>query len=261
MTRWEARFACGILFFLLLTINAVAGMTYDEYKRELAALQKREKNAKEQVASEQAHLESLKTQNTEIGGKIVGVRKETLFLLGVTEKDIDAAQSEIGSIRQQLETVEGLSPEEARNHAPDIEALVSRLSNMKKKSVFFIWKIRDLLLATEEIAVRVKALTSAAVASPSPEPASPVSVEAVQGTASAAGSYTVRIVSGKHESLFQIAGQDSVLGDPKKWKRLYDRNKEKIDKQYQMYLKRNPKAKYLHPEDLIFPGQVLEIPR
>jgi nucleoid-associated protein YgaU len=248
-----------MLLLLLLTISATAEITYNEYKKELAALQKREKNAKEQVASEQANIENLKSQNAEIAEKIMGVRKETLTLLDVTDGDIDAAQSEISSVRQQLENVAVLSAEEARNHARDVEMLESRLSNLKKKPVSFVRKIRDLLIAAEETAGRAKALASAPL--PSLSLATPASMEAAQKPASAAASYTVRIVTGKHESLFQIAGQDSVLGDPHKWKLLYDRNKEQIDKHYQMYLKRNPKAKYSHPEDLIFPGQVLEIPR
>jgi nucleoid-associated protein YgaU len=260
MTRWGAWIAYGVLLLLPLQISAAeAGMTYDQYEKELALLQKREKNAKEQVAGEQAHVESLKSQNSEIAQKIEGLRMETLALLGSTENDVAAVQAEIASLLRQLEAVADLSPEDARKRSGDIGAVESRLSALKQKPVSLLWKIRDLLLAAEQTAGRAKALASTP---PPPAPALiPAPVQTAQPPVSAAGVYTVRSVSGKHESLFQIAGHDSVLGDSKKWKILYDLNKEQINKQYQMYLKRNPNAKYLHPEDLIFPGQVLEIPR
>jgi len=259
MTKWGARVAEALLLLLPFSIVAAqVEMTYDQYEKELSALQKREKDAKEQVASEQARIESLKNQNAEIADRIIGTRKEALAVLGVSENDVIAAQTEIASIHQNLEPLAGLTPDEARNRGAEIESQQSRIAALKKKPVSLLWKIRDLTLAAEDLAQRVKAL--AAAPAPAPVPAVAPQETAKSPTAAAA-SYTVRLTPGKHESLFRIAGQDSVFGDPEKWKLLYERNKEKIDKQYQLYLKRNPKAKVLHPEDLIFPGQILEIPR
>jgi nucleoid-associated protein YgaU len=68
-------------------------------------------------------------------------------------------------------------------------------------------------------------------------------------------------VPGNRETLFQIAARDSIYGDPKKWILLYRSNQAKIDSRYQRYLKENPTKKYSRPEDLILPGQVLDVPR
>jgi hypothetical protein len=260
MTRRGARIACGIFFLLPLWIDATeVRMTYAQYEKELTALQNREKNAKEQVASEQARIENLKSQHADYDLKIAGVRQELFSILGITVSDCRAADSEIASIRRQLEAVLGLSPQEAKNLQGDVAVQESRIAKLQKKPVSFLWKIRDQLVEAQRIVERAKEHIASAMGAAAPPSDAQSSV--LQQSASALTSYTVQGSPGKHESLFEIAAHDSVFGDPGKWTLLYQLNKEKIDKQYQMYLKRNPKNKYLHPEDLIFPGQVLEIPR
>ena len=225
-------------------------MTYEKYEKERAALQQREKNAKEQIASEQGLIVNLKSQIADLAQKIITVKQEIYAILGITENDVIAAETEIAAVRQQLEFLSGFSPEDLRQRQKEIDAQQLRIAEQRKSPCFFIWKIRDQLLLVGQLLDQVKTHV-----------AQEVSIQRVQPAAPAATSYTVRDVPGNRETLFQIAGRDSIYGDPEKWKLLYRANQEKIDKQFQQYLKENPEKKYLHPEDLIFPGQVLEVPR
>ena len=257
MMRRGARIAWCVIFLLPFYANAVnEELTSEQYEKELASLQQREKNAKEQIASEQAQSENLKNQILDISEKIAAARKALYDILGITENDVTAANAEIASLRQQLEVLINLSPEEVRNRQKEIDAQQSRIAALKKMPISHLWKIRDQLPPAEQLLeqLKTKATFQAPVQATSPIPA------ATQASSSYT-TYTVRCIPGGHESLFQIAAKDSVYGDPKKWTLLYRSNKAKIDEQYQMYLKRNPEKKYLHPEDLIFPGQILDIPR
>ena len=228
-------------------------MTYEKYEKERAALQQREKNAKEQIASEQGLIVNLKSQIADLAQKIITVKQEIYAILGITENDVIAAETEIATVRQQLEFLSGFSPEDLRQRQKEIDAQQLRIAEQRKSPCFFIWKIRDQLLLVGQLLDQVKTHVAQEVSIQRVQPAAPA--------APAATSYTVRDVPGNRETLFQIAGRDSIYGDPEKWKLLYRANQEKIDKQFQQYLKENPEKKYLHPEDLIFPGQVLEVPR
>jgi nucleoid-associated protein YgaU len=75
-------------------------------------------------------------------------------------------------------------------------------------------------------------------------------------------SYAVRLVFHKRESLSRIAGYDFVYGDTARWHELYRANKSGIDGKYQRYKnRRGTDCRYGRAADLIFPGQVLDIPR
>jgi nucleoid-associated protein YgaU len=52
-----------------------------------------------------------------------------------------------------------------------------------------------------------------------------------------------------------------VYGDAAQWPRIYQANKAIIDEGYRRYVEKNPQTAFNNSEDLIFPGQKLEIPR
>jgi nucleoid-associated protein YgaU len=58
--------------------------------------------------------------------------------------------------------------------------------------------------------------------------------------------YEVRLIPGNRDCFWKIAGYDFVYGDPFKWKKLYEENKEKLPRP------NNP--------DLILPGMTITIP-
>ncbi len=253
MKTWIAIVSLCFVFSAPLYAASVE-MSYEQYEKELAALQLREKNAKEQIAGEQGQLEHLKTQIVDLEQKIVAVKQELFTVLGITENDAASAETEIASIRQQLEILSGLPLEELKKREKEIDVQQGRLTALRSRPVSFLWKIRDQLPPIEQLAHQVKNQSQQQLAAVQP-------VQQAPRDASTAGTYTVRYVPGNRETLYQIAARDSVYGDPKKWILLYRSNREKIDRKFQQYLKENPDKKYAHPEDLIFPGQILDVPR
>jgi nucleoid-associated protein YgaU len=252
MKTWIAILSWCMVFSAPLYAASVE-MSYEQYEKELAALQQREKNAKEQIAGEQGQVEHFKTQIADVEQKIIAAKQEIFTILGIAEQDVVSAETEIASIRQQLEILSGLPVEELKKRQKDIDTQQARIAALRKNSVSFLWKIRDQLPPIENLMQQVKSQSLQQVVS---QPAKQEFREA-----SGVTTYQVRHVPGNRETLYQIAARDSVYGDPKKWILLYRSNQAIIDKQFQQYLKENPNKKYARPEDLIFPGQVLEIPR
>ena len=74
-------------------------------------------------------------------------------------------------------------------------------------------------------------------------------------------SYTVRLIPEKRDCLWRIAEYPEVYEDPAQWPKLYRANKTTIDRSYNSYLNNVESSKYSKAEDLIFPGQVFDIPR
>jgi nucleoid-associated protein YgaU len=61
-----------------------------------------------------------------------------------------------------------------------------------------------------------------------------------------AAEYEVKLNPAKRDCLWRIAGFDFIYGNPREWRRIYDHNKSTF--------------RYPDNPDLIYPGQILEIP-
>lgn len=227
------------LIFAVSSMGAAkTEMTYEDYETELASAQNREKAAKEEIAQEQAKIESLKQQLAEIDAQIAAVIQEKYDILGITEQDVVNAENEIASIRQELELLLGLTPDELEQRINDIKALEARISALKEKPVSYLWRVRDKIRDIEALLERVKANL----------PDKP-------------SSYTVRLVPERRDCLYRIAQYENIYSDPTQWPKIYRANKGLIDASFQRYQRLVEEPKYSKSEDLIFPGQVLDIPR
>jgi nucleoid-associated protein YgaU len=213
-------------------------MTYEEYELELAKAQERESVAKEQIAEEQAKIAELKQKLAEMDGRIAAVIQEKYDILGITEQDVLDAEAEIASIRQELELLLGLMPDELAKRMSDIKKLEARIAMLKSKPVSYLWRIRDQIADLEELMARVKANL----------PDKPMS-------------YTVRLIPERRDCLYRIAEYEFIYQDPTQWPKLYRANKSLIDGAYGRYVNNVEESKYSRAEDLIFPGQELDIPR
>lgn len=230
-----------LLLSLLLAVSAGAAtteMTYEEYETELASVQQREKVAKEQIAQEQAAIEQLKQQISDMETQIAALIQQKYDILGITEQDVINAENEIASIRQELELLLGLTPDELGKRIGDIKKLEARINALKQKPVAFLWRIRDQIRDLEGLLERVKANL----------PDKP-------------SQYTVRLIPGDRDCLYRIAEYENIYNDPTQWPKIYRANKGQIDAAYGRYTRSTEESKYSRPQDLIFPGQVFDIPR
>jgi hypothetical protein len=229
---------------------AQSQMTYKEYEVQLASVQQREKAAKEDIAVEQAKIESTKQQIADLVQKLADVQKEKYALLGITEQDVTAAETELASVKSGLDELLSVTPEELLKRKNDIAALERRIAAVKAKPVAYLWKIADEINNLNQLLDQVKSRMQMAGAA-SAQPAS-----------DKATSYTVKLVPQNRECLYRISGYDFVFGDPAKWPYLYRANQSIIDKGFSRFKDRTGvSCKYSRAADLIFPGQVLDIPR
>jgi len=213
-------------------------MTMESYEIALANAMQREKVAKEQIAQEQAQIEALKQRLLDIDARIAAVIKEKYDILGITEQDVIDAEAEIASIRRELELLLGLTPDELLRRKSDIDRQEARIAALKRKPVSYLWRIRDQIIDLENLLARVKANL--------PDKLS---------------QYTVRLIPERRDCLYRIAEYPEIYSDPAQWPKIYRGNKSLIDGSYDRYVKKVPEPKYSKAEDLIFPGQVLDIPR
>ena len=233
----------GCVSICLVLAASVAGrakteMTYEQYEMELAGVQQRERVAREEIAQEQSLIEGLRRQLAELDERIAAVIQEKYDILGITEQDVIDAENEIASIRQELELLLGLTPDELEKRIADIRALEARIARLKAKPVSYLWRIRDQIRSLESLLQRVLANL----------PDKP-------------SSYTVRLIPERRDCLYRIAQYENIYSDPTQWPRIYRANKGLIDGAFQRYQRNVEESKYSRPEDLIFPGQVLDIPR
>lgn len=226
---------------LLVAVSALGAkteMTYEEYEAALASAQQREKIAREEIAQEQAKIESIKQQISDIETQIAGVIQEKYDILGITEQDVIDAENELASIRQELELLLGLTPDELQERINELKELEARLNALKEKPVALLYRIRDQIRDVEALLERVKANL----------PDKPFS-------------YTVRLIPDRRDCLWRIAGYDMIYNDPTQWPTIYRANKAQIDRGYDGYLRNVDEPKYSRAQDIIFPGQVFDIPR
>jgi hypothetical protein len=240
------------LFSASTICSAAADMTYADYESQLSSVQQREKTAKEEIATEQGKIESLKQQISEVDQKIADVIREKYTLAGCTEQDVIAAETEIASIRQALDALLGLAPEDLAKRQGDIKAIESRIAALKAKPASYFWKVSEQINGLDQLVDQVKSRAQMAGAGTAP----------IAPASDRASSYTVKLVRENRECLYLISGYDFVYGDPAKWPYLYRANQSIIDRGYQRYKSRRGEAsRYSRAADLIFPGQVLDIPR
>lgn len=213
-------------------------MTLESYEIILASTLQREEELKRQIAEEQSLIESLRQQLAEIDQTIAAIIQEKYDILGITEQDVIDAENEIASIRQELELLLGLSPDELLKRKADIDKCEARINALKEKPVSYLWRIRDQIIELEDLLARVKA-----------------------NLPDKLNSYTVRLIPERRDCLYRIAEYEEIFGDPTQWPQIYRANKSLIDGSYSRYLKNVEEPKYSRSQDLIFPGQVLDIPR
>ena len=146
--------------------------------------------------------------------------------------------NQIASIRQELELLLGLTPDELLKRIGDIKKQEARINALKAKPVSYLWRIRDQIVQLEELLARVKANL--------PDKLS---------------QYTVRLIPERRDCLYRIAEYPEIYEDATQWPRIYRANQGQIDAGYNRYLQRVEEPKYSRAQDLIFPGQVLDIPR
>ena len=220
-------------------------MTYEKYFSELNSVAQREKVAREGVAGEQARIESLRQQISQLDLRIAGVIQEKYTILGITEADVTGAETELSAIDNALRQYTNLSNDELTARRQDIEQLDTRFKALKAKRVCLLFRVADKVRSVEPVLSQVLEQLRQALAVPPKAPPAP-------------STYTVGL-NAKARNLSQIARE--LYGDQYEWPLIYRANKALIDKWYARYKNSADSPTITRPQDFVLPGWTLEIPR
>ncbi len=239
------------------------------------SVQQRELLAREQIALEQVKIENLKQDIQAYSEKIDGAQQKRLSLLGTDQQGYQRVCSTLDNIIFQLQTFFSAGVSDIIQNQQIIDSLHNFSNNLKQTTRFVrIDSLATKMQVIEDLFQKITVMLSeylnkdsdtVIAANSSSGQSETISdneiIEAVSSD-SLVVTYTVSSEIGKkRESLFKISGYPQVYGDPFQWKKLYQANKELIDKNYERYKKLQNKDVSINPQDVIFPGQVLKIPR
>jgi hypothetical protein len=241
----------------------------------LDSVMQRELVVREQIALEQVKIENLKQDIQTCSEKVDEARKKRLTLLGTDEQGYLAVCSTLDNIIFQLQTFYSAGVSDLVQNQQIIDSLFSFSNNLKKTTRYIhVDSLAAKMRVIEELHNKL-ANTFTEYLKKSSVPLSTENTDSVltgqlpdskeSNRISSDGqvdSWTVRSEDGKkRESLFKIAGYPQVYGDPFQWKKIYLANKELIDNNYKRYQKLLNADATINPQDVIFPGQILKIPR
>lgn len=221
-------------------------MTYERYLTELNAVVQREKTAREEIAGEQARIESLRQQISALDLRIAGVIQETYTILGITELDVNNAEIELSSMKSILGQLVDLSNIELVSRRQEAEQLDARFNALKGKRVSQLFRVAEKMREIEPLLSQVLRQLHQALAGSKPANAT-----------FSTSTYTVGL-QGRGKNLSQIAAE--LYGDQYQWPRIYRANKTLIDKRYERYKNSVDSLKIIRPQDFVLPGWTLEIP-
>ena len=248
-------------------------MKLDEYKVQLAETQKQETDATAKIATLTAENEGLKKQINEIQAKIDATWAEIYAAVGTDKAGVDAYRADLNDIGAKLDALMALSPEELLKSKDEVADLEKRLQELKASKIANLTEMQDKIAALEAnlaaLSTKLEGINDKYTVikgdylwkiAKKPDIYNdpyqwirifcvnrdniknadliyPEQVLTIQRTL-AKNEYLVQ----KGDDLKKIAG--SVLGDPAKWTKIYESNKDVIS---------NPK--------LLYPWQVLSVPK
>lgn len=272
--------ACSLMMILSVVMGTSESfaqeMTMKEYKIELQQWADRERAAKDEIAKLDAEIESLKSQIAEVDGQINDVWAEIYQTIGVTEADVNAYREELNGLERELNALAALSPEELFKRRKEIDGIEEKIAELKKNRIYVLTEMRNKIAGLEGKIAQLRAnmpkgmydeytvirgdylwriaRKSDIYGDPfqwvriysynrdqikDPDLIYPDQIFKIHRE-SGPSEYLV----GRGDNLAKIAGSMDAMGDPTKWRELYEANKDVIGDE----------------PSLIYPHQVLKIP-
>jgi len=247
-----------------------------DYRIQLAEWQQREAEAKIQIAQLQKDIDSLKTEIAKVEGQIQEQWAGTYAMLGTEETGVNEFAGCLTDLENQVEGLNALSPEELFDRRAEIDSIEQKLNEVKATKIALLSEMQDRIATIEGKLTTLKARMPEAVydtytvvkgdylwkISKKPDiyndPLQWMKIytynrdqiknpdliypEQVFKIVRKLGPNEYMVVKG--DFLRKIAENPEVFGDPTKWTKLYEANKQVIT-----------------DKNLIYPYQILVIPR
>lgn len=267
------------IFLLGTAVPAFAQdkMSMEEYQSRLAACQAAEKKAKDDMAAVDAEMAALNQDLAGLDSQINAEWDAIYAMLGTDKAGVDAYRNQLKALEAEVDGLMALSPEELYKRRAEIDALQARLDEMKKSKIAALTEMQDLIAVIEGKLTQLRGRLPQAMyteynvergdylwkisgkkdiyADPyqwmriysynreqikDPDLIYPKQVFKIHRE-SGPNEYLVS----KGEYLAKISGAASALGDPTKWRQIYEANKDIVG----------------DDPNKIYPYTVLRIPR
>ncbi|NIV92392.1 LysM peptidoglycan-binding domain-containing protein [candidate division KSB1 bacterium] len=275
-------FACALLFVFILAAGvnisiAQEKMSMDEYEAQLQEWASRERAAKDEIAKLDAEIESLKQQIADVESQTEEVWDEIYSTIGVTEADVNAFRQELNDLEKQLDALAALSPEELFKRRKELDEIEAKVQEKKESRIAVLTEMRNKIAGLEGKIAQLRAKMPKGmydeytvvrgdylwkISKKSDIYGDPMqwmriysfNREQIDDPDLIYPDWVLRIhrESGPNEylvsrgdNLAKISGSMDIMGDPTKWRELYEANKDVIGDE----------------PSLIYPYQVLKVPR
>jgi uncharacterized protein YPO0396 len=177
-------------------------MTMEDYNAKLAEYQKREADAKAELAKCEADIETVNQQITQTEEEIATAWSEIYALLDTDEEGVKAFRSSLNDLEGQVDALASLSPEELFKRRAEIDQLEEKLNEYKGSKIALLSEMQDKLATIEGKIAQLRASLPKADYD----------------------EYTVL----RGDYLWKIAGKPDIYADPYQWMRIYTYNRDQI---------------------------------
>ncbi|MHB2149193.1 LysM peptidoglycan-binding domain-containing protein [Calditrichota bacterium LG25] len=197
------------LFLSLVMANVVLAqsynyeeMTQEQYNALLTEWQQRLDAAKKAIAEEEAKIEQLKKEYDALQAEIDKTWDEIYKIAEANKAAYEAYNGKVEQLRDEVRAFLNLSPEEIYSKSNELNALESKLEELKK----------DPFSAMAEQEAMLNEIASL--------------IEQAKEKAKTAVPPTYTVMKGDY--LWKIAGKDDIYGNPMAWWRIYTSNLDQI---------------------------------
>jgi hypothetical protein len=163
---------------------------------------------------------TLNTQLTQMMNDVRKCNEDLYALLGATEASVNDFRNRLGAVESRVREIHGMSDDQLPPLVAETQGLESRLNNLRREKLSLLPEFYNKII---DVASRIQDIYRRA-----------------RGNNS---TYTVGTWAKDRDCLWNISGKEQIYNDPLMWPKIYLANTDKIS---------NP--------DLIYPGQVLNIP-
>ncbi len=198
-------FLVCIAFALLISTqkgSAQTGMTYDEYKIQLAGYEKRVAEAKRALLECQQSAEQVTQQIEEVTTEVATVQQEIYSLVGSDEGGVSEYLQELDRIEARLMGLLSLSDETLFDRREEADQIEARVEELKKDKRALLPEAMSKFKNIDQLIERIKA----------------------RMPRKRIRQYSVL----KGDSLWKIAKKPDIYDDPYMWPRIYVENRSLI---------------------------------
>ena len=176
--------------------------TMDQYNAKMADLQKREADAKAELAATEQTLEKVAAETAEVEKETAAVWQEIYESLGFTEDDVKNYRNSLDELESKVDGLAALSPEELFQRRKEIDQLEEELQGLAQNKGALLSEMQDKIAMIEG------------------------KISQLRASLPKADFDEYSVVKGDY--LWKIAGKDDIYDDPYQWIRIYTYNRDQI---------------------------------